>query len=383
MNLFLRILTALTVPYYLLLAWIKKAPKFPGSFPRTYRWYKQELAGCVSSDGSPYFVYFKKGTVNKTVVYFSGGGLSWNEYTAARPTTIGRLLENKECYYYPFVPYYLELNMTGLLAADDKRNPFNDWNFIYLPYSTADFHIGNHDFPYPKGKTTRILHHHGARNTQKALDAAPRDFFEAEQVMIGGESAGGFSCLAWAPELAPRFKKCEQFIVYSDGAQVCAPVWSGILKETWKAAPDLQNCLQKDGQLTKDLFLRAYESLGGKAVYLQSISPYDGVLIPYENKLNGGPYLLEKPGREQFHANLGNAIRDLSTRIPTYRFFIYNHGKDPKTGATAHTITRTPKNLHGDKTEGISVSEWLRCAIEQVEVKNVGAHFLEGNNQTV
>ena len=289
MNLFLRILAAITAPYYLLLAWVKKAPKFPGYFPKTHRWYKQELADCLSSDGSPYYVYFKKGLVNKTVVYFSGGGLSWNEETAANPTTIGRLLQNKECYYYPFVPYYLELTMTGLLAADDGRNPFNDWNFIYLPYSTGDLHIGNHDFPYLKGKVKKILHHHGKRNVLRALEAAPRDFFEADQVLIGGESAGGFSSLAWAPEVALYFKECEQFLVFSDGSQISAPALSGILRDVWKTDADYFDCLREDGQLTRDWFLRAYQLLGEKAVYLQSISPYDGVLIPYENKLNHGP----------------------------------------------------------------------------------------------
>lgn len=373
MNVFTRIIIALSIPFQLLVRTIKKVPKYRNTFKKQQTWYKHKVAGCVSSDGSPYYVYLKKGKVNKTVVYFSGGGASWDEYTAANPTTVGRLLRNKEGYYFPFVPFYMEGNMKGLLAEKDGRNPVDEWNFIYLPYSTGDFHIGNRDFPYKKGSKRKILYHHGRRNVEEALKSAPREFFEAEEVFIGGESAGAFASIAWAPGLMSYFKKCRHFVVYSDSAQIKSGKWHDILKNVWETAPDYYNCLDSDGgQLVHDWFIRAHKALKGKGLLLHSISSHDGILAAYENRLNGGAYKAEEKAIQNFHEGLKESVLAMAKEIPEYRYYIFNHGRD-KDGATAHTIARSPRNLYEDKNDGISVGEWLRNAVSGKEVKNVGA----------
>jgi len=373
-----RLAAALSAPFLLLVSLIKRAPPYRGRFPKARKWYRGALPGCVGSDGSRYYAYYKKGTSDKTAVYFGGGGASWNEYTAARPTTICNLIRNRECYYFPFVRYYMELGMTGLVAADDPRNPLNDWNAIYLPYATADFHIGQNDFPYRADKKcAKVLCHHGLANVRAALDTAPKAFFQAETVFIGGESAGSFAVAAWAPELARRFPACKRFVLLTDGGQMWYPGWKGILRDVWRVDPQHYERLREDGQLMRDWFIKLYEELGDRLTCLYSISPYDEVLSQYESKLSGDAYETTRETVGSFHRHLKIAVQDMLRAIPTFRAYIYNHGINEKTGSTAHTITRTPANLYCDKTDGLSVCEWLARALAGQDVPNVGLERLD------
>ena len=52
--------------------------------PEIGKWYAVDINDAVSSDGSKWQGYFRKGSENKVVLYFYGGGFSVNDYTAAR-----------------------------------------------------------------------------------------------------------------------------------------------------------------------------------------------------------------------------------------------------------------------------------------------------------
>ena len=70
-----------------LLDGILKLTKFPEipQKPRTGKWYRITLKDRVTSNGKSYHIGFRKGTENKLVILFYGGGVSWNEFMAARP----------------------------------------------------------------------------------------------------------------------------------------------------------------------------------------------------------------------------------------------------------------------------------------------------------
>ena len=58
-------------------------PQLTGE-PETGEWYAIDIPGAVSSDGTKWQGYLRKGSENKVVVCFYGGGVSVDEYTAAR-----------------------------------------------------------------------------------------------------------------------------------------------------------------------------------------------------------------------------------------------------------------------------------------------------------
>ena len=65
----------------------KRFPVLP-SVPKPEQWYRIYPEGCVDANGERTYANFQLGTENKLLVYFSGGGLSWNEYTAARQESL-------------------------------------------------------------------------------------------------------------------------------------------------------------------------------------------------------------------------------------------------------------------------------------------------------
>ena len=173
---------------------------FSGSFPKTHTWYQLPLprgkASC--SEGSAYHISVKRGATNKLVVFFAGGGMSWDETSAAHPISIWSLFNGQGLTYFSRIGIQ-EWAKAGLLGAKNPKNPFNDWNYILLPYATGDFHVGDNDFAYPgRWRQRKILRHYGARNVTASLEAAKELFPPPEQLLIAGESAGALGCVAQA-----------------------------------------------------------------------------------------------------------------------------------------------------------------------------------------
>lgn len=109
---------------------LKSFPVLKGE-PEIGKWYEVTVDGSKSSDGSEWHGIFRKGTENKVVVYFFGGGVSITPETSKGG--------NK----------FFATNMTaqdfvaqGGIGSDAEDNPFRDWNFIVIPYATGDFHAG-------------------------------------------------------------------------------------------------------------------------------------------------------------------------------------------------------------------------------------------------
>jgi hypothetical protein len=348
-----------------------------GSCKQSHRWYRYKLEGCKASDGSPFYGYYKKGTVNKLVVYFAGGGASWGEESAARPQDFKVMLSGKEGYYFPRLEGWLDLVFTGVVAPRDSRNPFNDWNFIYVPYVSADFHTGNNDFPYTGlDGQPHVLFHHGAENLQRILEASPVEFRSPEQLFITGESAGAFGCVANAARIAKFFPACTDITVYSDGSQCRYPRFKEVVRDVWKAEPALYECLQPDGHLIRDWFIKLREELGDTVVLLHSNSAFDETLAQYQNKLIHDTYILDERALKEFHHDLCVLVQELEQKLPNYHYFICDHGKDPKTGKTAHTTSRWPARFYDARVDGISMAEWLAQAVNGKQYRSVGRELL-------
>lgn len=368
---------------YGLLMLFGRAHRFKGTFPRTHRWFIHTLptdqARC--SDGSPYSIYLKRGTVNKLVVYFSGGGLAWDAYTAARPTTLRTMLFGGEGYYFGRVMTYLEIINGGILAPWDPRNPFNDWNCVFIPYATGDCHVGDNDYSYTDARgRQRVLHHHGARNVDAALDAALPIFGCPDEVLVAGESAGAIGCVAQAPNVARRLG-CGHLTVYSDSGQMYTPRWPQILRENWRVEQPLAACVA-DGNLLLHWFRWLNREMDGRVTLLQSCSSHDGTLAAYESKLNGGDFTYDARELADFNARLCRVFSTLAGELPNYRFYLSEQGRNPRDGSTLHTAARYPW-YYSRNAEGISVASWLDDAVNRGSLYHVGQGLLHGSRLPV
>ncbi|MCL1787183.1 MAG: hypothetical protein FWG38_04285 [Defluviitaleaceae bacterium] len=344
--------------------------------PTPQKWYRLPLAGCVSGDGRPYNASFKLGVSNNILVNFFGGGLSWNETTAALPITIPGFLTGKEQFYIPHVtPFQMNFIHLGLLSAKDKRNPFRDYTILNLPYSTADFHMGSHDYAYKGAKgQSRVLHHHGAKNARTALAALKAHRPQTpDTLVIMGQSAGAFGCVALAPMVQQMYPDCQQVVVCSEGSHLYAPIWAQAVNHIWRADPAIGAYIQSNN-LIGDLFRYAQDHMPTGTLFMHSNSVYDGVLAKYMYKMNHGVMEISSASLKEFYDTLMETVRGLKGTMANYTYYLTDYGRK-RNGATPHVFSGSPKLVYSEMQDGVPLVEWLAKGIAGAPV-DVGAKFL-------
>jgi hypothetical protein len=351
---------------------------YPGSFKKTRKWYRYPLSKevAISSDGSEFCIYLKKGTNNNLIVFFNGGGASWKKEIAGKDLTIGRLLRGKEAYYFPKANFIQELLMGGILAENDKKNPLNDWNFAVISYTTGDFHVGNNKFDYMDEKGDKeIMYHYGARNVTASLNVIHEIFPHPTQLLIMGESAGAFGCVAHAASIVEMYPECNAIAVIPDSGQLHYPGWKETVRDIWKAHSDFWDCIQTNNLLL-DWFRLLYSKLGTRIKYLNYCSYHDDTLTPYQNKMNHNKYKIDKTALDEFYTYLVETHKTLLNEIPGYYCYTSALNKKKKDDSTPHTAFRF-RRVYTKNEHGVSIADWLNDAINNKKFYNVGMELLE------
>jgi hypothetical protein len=141
----------------------------------------------ICSRGTPWVYFAKRGTVNKLLVYYQGGGACW-DYLTCQPFV--------QTFKSTAGPSDNPANATtGFADFTNPANPFKDWNIVFVPYCTGDVHWGdatvNHEFA---GSTT-LIHHKGRVNASVAEKFAREHFVSPDQVFVTGSSAGSYGAI--------------------------------------------------------------------------------------------------------------------------------------------------------------------------------------------
>ena len=342
---------------------------------KLHKWYRKPLDGCKSSIGNPYSITLKKGNVNKLIVNFFCGGLSWNEETAARPITVSSFITKREAFYIDNIPNILLSSIhVGILNSKDTRNPFRDWYILNIPYSTGDFHIGNNDFTYhSKNGDEKVLYHHGDKNVKAALNVLPEFFPDTpEAMLIMGMSAGAFGCVAHSPAIRNIYPDCKNIVVYSEGSHIHTSLWHGIAKDILKVNKNLLSYINSD-DLIYDLFRYAKDNMPSHTTFLHSNSIFDKELLSYMNKLNHGKLEVNTIALKEYFDTLINVVKRLKEEIPDYFYYLTDFGMK-KDGTTPHIFVGTPKLFYDKMQDNTSISEWLIQTIGNNR-KDVGTRF--------
>ncbi|MDR2749977.1 MAG: pectinacetylesterase family protein [Clostridiales bacterium] len=372
MKVLVKLLRFLSYQLVSLETWLRKAKEWKKGDPtKPMTWYKTQVDGAKSSDGSQFCVYFRKGESKNLMVYLCGGGAAWSQYTAARPMSLETVVKQEEGFYFPNLNFYTDYMLYGILENSNSKNPFDSWNVIYIPYTTGDMHVGNREFTYEAlDGSKKTLYHNGFANVKLSLELAAPMFPEADRLLIAGESAGAFGSVALGDFIASYWPKTTQVAVYADAAQVWSKKWVEVLRDAWNAEESLWNCLSEDGELIADWFERLSKRLPN-AVLLHSNSIFDEVLSKFQNKLNNDTYSFENNALSSFNSHLKDAEQRL-TRLKNYSRFVTAIGKTDKE-TTPHTDCRYPERFYPKGPEGASLAEWLAKACCQPEgMKNPG-----------
>lgn len=142
----------------------------------------------ICMNGSPYHYFVKRGSVNKLVVYYQGGGACWEQLTCSVPSC--------DASVNPSGGDNPNNRGSGFGDLDNPNNPFRDWNAVFVSYCSCDVHFGDAAQDYP-------LHveHRGYQNAKVVEKWARDHFVNPEVVFVTGSSAGAYGAWFHAPLL--------------------------------------------------------------------------------------------------------------------------------------------------------------------------------------
>jgi hypothetical protein len=142
----------------------------------------------ICMNGSPYHFFVKRGSINKLLMYYQGGGACWEQLTCSLPAC--------DTNVNPAGSDNPNNQTTGLSDQDNPNNPFKDWHVVFVSYCSCDVHFGDAAQDYP-------LHveHRGFDNARVAEKWAREHFLNPEVVFVTGSSAGAYGATFHAPLL--------------------------------------------------------------------------------------------------------------------------------------------------------------------------------------
>ncbi|MBO5551697.1 MAG: pectin acetylesterase [Lachnospiraceae bacterium] len=336
----------------------------PAMKPEPMHWYRVALPEGISGDGSEYHTYVSKGKNDHLCIIISGGGVAWNEYTAARPVTGGKVAAGLPNFYWnnlrPFTQLMnINIGITNIKAAS---NPFADWNFIVVTYATGDFHIGNSEFGYKsEAGEDEILHFAGHRNFRETMKVAVSLFSKPDKILIAGNSAGAFAVPALSAEISDEYyPDCNDITLLSDSGLLLYKDWKRTAKEVWEADETFVERLHSDNP-TVDWYESLYAKYGDRFKYLYASSTRDYLLSSYYNDIMTKHYTTDRDVQEVFFGQLKEMVRQLKDITHDFHFYIFDWTMLPAAvgkGGTVHTALKELTFLT-KKSDNVTMADWL------------------------
>jgi len=197
--------------------------EFTEIVPARFVEYADRTLEPTCADGAEWSFWVKRGSVNKVVMYYQGGGACWNYGTCNAPTykTGTGLGDNPDNF------------SSGFADLNNPENPFSDWHFVFVPYCTGDIHWGDNEVTYRFNDQNLRIRHRGSHNALVAEKWARDHFVDPEQVFMTGSSAGAYGAIASSAHMMEFAYQSSEFVVLGDAG-------NGVVTEEF-LAEDLEN----------------------------------------------------------------------------------------------------------------------------------------------
>ena len=350
------VVLALLILVLLKLTFLKTFPELKGE-PDVGKWYEVEVDGAKSSDGSEWHGIFRKGTENKVVVYFFGGGVSITPETSEGGNE-----------FYATNMTAQDFVAQGGISSTAEDNPFKDWSFIVIPYATGDFHAGTGTY---EGEKT--VYHTGYSNYSAYVEQIKQYLGEPDTLLVTGFSAGGFATSLLADDVIDRFPGVENVTVCVDSSLLLYDGWHETAVNLWKAPAQISDRLITNN-IVLDSLTALYEKRGDSVKILFDCSYRDDTLMQYQSYIGSGNMDKNKELGDNFQRDLKEMVNGLQTNIPGVGIYIWSYGEDTNTHNTQHTIISS--NVFDKLGNDRSVGEWIYDAVDG-DVKTYGLELLD------
>lgn len=352
------ILAVLLLIGVLVYAFVLQYPKLKNN-PKVGKWYRVTNSDMKTSEGDRYRAFFKKGSENKVLIYFAGGGVSINEEMARNDT-----YNTKEVAIDTLAN--VTVNMGGL-ASELEGSLFENWSIILFPYATGDFHAGTGEFHYTDtdGKE-KILYHNGYVNYSETMKMVMKKagLDNIDTVLVTGYSAGGFGAALLSDDVFTNyFPNAESKNVLVDASLLLNDDWHSIATDVWQTPKEISDKLVSNN-LTLDCFVSLHEKYGDDIHLLFDCSTRDGDLAKVQNYFDDGIMDVDEKQADEFQQILKETIPQF--KEAGVSLFIWDGVAwydDPR-NMTAHTIIATPAVWLPFEEQNKSIAQWLEDAID-------------------
>ncbi|MFB9470325.1 pectin acetylesterase-family hydrolase [Nonomuraea salmonea] len=342
------------------------------------KWHTVDLGRTtVSADGSAYRMFVRRGTSSNLVIHFYGGGACWDGETAARPITLLGVVRGYtrelQMFYFNSLTRLFPAVLAGMADRRDTTNAFRDWNFVFVPYSTGDLHVGDTSNTYSHNGKTITVHHNGRNNATAVLDWVYANFPEADKVLVSGESAGAWASAFYAPQIADHYTDSKLYCL-SDGVGVVTERWRDIVDTIWKADSAKTLGFDIGTDLYEDALLHRSDEAARNIKYLHANTLYDDTLTRFGAALNRTSTKTDA-FIDDWAANTKASIARLSRSGLHYNFFLTDCGHNPKKHTTEHTLT-TNGFYNKCTADGVLYSTWIKRNVIDDEDLSLGHELL-------
>lgn len=357
----------------------KDLPQLEGE-PEVGEWYAIDIDNAVSSDGSKWQGYFRKGSENKVVLYFYGGGFSVNDYTAARSMDV------KGGFYNPRLNTGLNVMTYAIkewgIGNSAQDNMFKDWTFIGVPYCNGDFHSGTGEKEYTAlDGSTKTIHYEGYNNYRKLVTKIFNYINDSpEQLLVTGSSAGGFGAAILADDAIELFNNPQDVTVHVDSSLLIKENWHDVMVDEWNSPKAFSDVITSDN-ITLDSLVALHNKRGNvKILFDCSVRDYNLSMAQRffdEGSQKDMPLTIGKAEGDRFQQLLKKMVADMQEQIPGCGIYIWDEETQKDGHLTVHTATGT--KIYFDKRgENPSIAEWIENAING-NLESFGLELLDRN----
>lgn len=340
---------------------LMKHPELEGE-PEVGKWYRITPETAKSSNGTEWHGILRKGSENKLVVYFFGGGVSITEETSKG---------GKE--------FYAE-DMTGQdfvstwgIGSNDASNPFKDWSFLVIPYASGDFHSGTGEYRYTENGKEKVIYHQGYTNYVAFIEEAKQYIGNPDTLLVTGFSAGGFATSLLADDVIDRFPSATNVTVCVDSSLLLYDGWHETAQNLWESPSEITERLTSNN-IVLDSLTALHNKRGDSVKILFDCSVRDDTLMQYQAYIREGKMSKTKANGDLFQKDLKAMVEGLQANIEGVGIYVWEYALDKDTKNTQHTIISSQvfEKLNGEK----SVADWITDAING-DVQTYGLELLD------
>lgn len=312
--------------------------------------------GCAT-DATPFEFYVHEGDTRRIALYFQGGGACWNSRNCGLDGR--RMFENAiDDGDRPWI----SAQRTGIFDLTNPANPLRDFTIVFVPYCSADIHMGLGTVRYETADGKHLnVHHRGLANSQRALDWTAERYRDPKVLFVAGGSAGAIPSPIFASQLARRHPRAK-VVQIGDGAGGYRTTHLAATLEIWNATRAL-----KHDPLYRNIDV-------GTATFEQfyvHASPLKNLQLAQINSVEDRVQLI-------FLAELGHQVTTLAPllsgnlaeiRATNSKFRTYT------TPGTLHTILQRPE-FYATTVDNVPLSKWVGDLVNGRRPKNVGESLL-------